>query len=79
MEQFTKETITSGINAIAAIAEAVRTAGEIPSGQLYALVCGTLTLGMYNDILGILKRAKLVEERGHLLRWVGPEIVEAKP
>jgi hypothetical protein len=71
---FTKEQVAAGVQAVAAIAEAIRGLGEVPSGKLYALVCGTLSLEAYERTVGLLKRAGLVEERNHLLTWVGPKI-----
>jgi hypothetical protein len=60
------------------IAEAVRTAKEVPSGTVYAAVCSSVTIDQYAAILGILKRTKLVEETpAHLLRWIGPVFEEA--
>lgn len=65
---------TADMIAFFALAEAIRTAGEIPSGHLYAQVMGVMSLGTYGACLQTLKGAKLVEERGNLLRWVGPVV-----
>ena len=70
----TKEQIGSTLLAVAALAEAIRTLGEIPSGHLYAQVCGELDMTAYQSAIATLKRAGLVAERNHLLTWVGPEI-----
>ena len=56
-----------------ALASAIQALGEVPSGELYARVMGHMSLATYTSIVNTLKRAKLVEERSHLLRWIGPE------
>jgi hypothetical protein len=63
------------VDVILAIAEAVRAAKEIPSGHLYAMLCGAIDLPAYRKVLGILQRAGVVEEKGHLVRWIGPEVM----
>ena len=70
--------VASVVRAIAALAEAVRELKEVPSGHLYARVMGAMTLGSYEAAVRVLKDAGLVEERGHVLRWVGPEIPETE-
>lgn len=75
--EVTKAQLGAGVQAVAAIAEAIRGLGEVPNGHLYAQVCGTLSLETYGRILGILKGAGLVSEDGNLLRWVGPKIGES--
>ena len=62
------------IGFIRATADAIRDAKQIPSGTLYAMVMGAMDLQTYNNVLGILKRTKLVTERGYLLTWTGPEV-----
>jgi len=69
-----KEHIGSALLAAAEVAEAIRKLGSVPSGELYARVCGTLELPAYQQVIALLKRAGLVSERNHLLTWVGPEI-----
>jgi hypothetical protein len=70
----TKSQAAAAVTAVAAVAEAIRSLGSIPSGQLYAQVMSYLTIEAYNRIIEILKRADLVAEENHVLRWVGPEI-----
>jgi hypothetical protein len=58
--------------AVAAIAEAVRIAGEIPAGHLYAMVLDRMPLAVFEEIVALLVRAKLVRrESSHLLVWIG--------
>jgi hypothetical protein len=56
-----------------AMTEAIRTKGEIPSGELYATVMGTMDIHTYNAILSKIKGSGLVVEKNHLLVWVGPK------
>jgi hypothetical protein len=73
-ENVTKQQIRAAIEATAAVAEAIRELRSVPNGELYAQVIGKMDLEYYNGILRTLKNAGLVEETGHVLRWVGPEI-----
>lgn len=63
---------------IAVVAETIRDLsassplGGVPSGHLYAHLMGTFTLAQYQSVIEVLKRADLVEEKNHLLTWVGP-------
>lgn len=61
-------------NVVAAIAEAIRELGSVPSGHFYAQVCGKLDLQSYDAVIALLKRAGLVSEHNHVLSWTGPKI-----
>ena len=74
----TNEQLGGAVAILAVMAEAIRAAGSMPSGHLYALVLGRMTLADYEVAIGILKRARLVEESAHVLTWTGPRI-EAEP
>lgn len=54
-----------------AIADAIKEAGEIPSGTLYVVVMSYVPLGEYEAIIDALVGAKLITNTNHLLRWVG--------
>lgn len=59
---------------IEAIAEAIRDLGNVPSGHLYAQLCGAVTLNQYEGIISILIDAGLVRRASsHLLTWIGPK------
>lgn len=65
----------AAIHAALAVAEAVRVAGSVPSGTIYALVCSCLSLAAYTAIINALKGAGLVrEDVSHLLHWSGPRL-----
>lgn len=68
----TQQQISSAIQSVAAIAEAIRSLGEVPSGELYAHVCGHLDIDQYTQVIALVKRAGLVAESNNVLRWVGP-------
>ncbi len=56
------------------IAEAIRALGSVPSGHLYARLMSHFSFEEYEQLIGILKSAKLVkEEESHLLVWIGAE------
>ena len=74
MNTTTTNQVVAAVQTVAAIAEAIRGLAEVPNGQLYAQVCGALTLDQYQQAIALLKRADLVSESGHVLRWIGPKI-----
>jgi hypothetical protein len=63
----------AALNAVKALADAIRELVSVPSGHLYASIMGSVDLATYQAIIDILKRADLVSEDGsNMLRWVGP-------
>jgi hypothetical protein len=61
------------------VCETIRELGEVPSGQLYAMLLGHLTMETYNSIIDTLIRARLVSRSNHLLTWIGPRLEPSKP
>ena len=60
---------------VLAIAETIRETSPTPAGVLYAgLMTHGCTFEQFTSIVQTLKNAKLVEERNHELRWIGPTI-----
>lgn len=59
---------------ILAISEAIRELGQVPAGELYAVMMAKgMTLAQFEAIIGQLEGAKLVRrESSHLLTWIGP-------
>ena len=71
--QPTKEQIKAAFEMTAAVAEAIRELGSVPSGELYARLMPHLDFPTYEKLIATLKGAGLVaEDKSHLLRWVGP-------
>jgi hypothetical protein len=64
----------NAIQLLAVIAETIRELGAVPSGHLYANVMSYMSLDIYNLIISTLKKAGLVEEKAHLLTWIGPTL-----
>jgi len=64
--------IKAALQVTAAVAEAIRELGNVPSGHLYAHLMGRLSLQQYESIIGLLKQTGLVTESGHELTWIGP-------
>ena len=54
----------------AILGEALKTLGEVPSGHLYAKVCGHLTLDDFNKAINHLQFAKLVTVNNYVIKWV---------
>ena len=72
--------LEAAIQALKALAEIIRHAGEVPSGELYARLMHKVTLEDYTRLIETLKRTGLVTETpGHLLRWAGPKDLGATP
>lgn len=59
---------------VLALAETIREAKEIPSGELYAILCGKLSLESYNRVIQCLLNTGLVKQKNYLLTWTGPEV-----
>ena len=60
------------VNAMTEIALAIRTAGRIPSGHLYASLMGVMGLVQYQRILETLKTAGLIKVTGsHEIIYTG--------
>lgn len=57
---------------VAAVGEVIHDLGTVPSGHLYAiLLLSGVTLSSYYACLTLLRRARFIEESGHVLTWVG--------
>lgn len=54
-----------------AIGKTVRDAGDagIPSGHIYARLMGALSLDQYNQIISILVKSGIIENKNHLLTF----------
>lgn len=66
-----KKQATAQLRIVAAIAEAIKDLGSVPSGHLYARLMGILSLDQYNQVIGILKKQGLVKEAFYELTWIG--------
>lgn len=56
---------------IKAVAEALRDAGTMPAGHLYAVLMPFgCTLGQFDTLIGTMKRAGLITEAGNVLTWI---------
>jgi hypothetical protein len=64
-----KAEVKAALGVLQAVAGAVKEAGEIPAGHLYAMVMGHLDLPTFNRIVDTLTRAAVIVRRGDLLVW----------
>ena len=54
------------------VAETIREVRQVPSGHLYAMLMGKMSIATYEAIINTLINAKLVKRDGHhMLTWVG--------
>lgn len=70
----TKEQLQAAVRILHAVAETVREASRVPSGTVYAALCGRVDLQGYQGLIRTLVNAGLIEVRSHELVWVGPRI-----
>lgn len=71
----TQKQIKSAFNVVLSATEVIREAREIPRGTLYAaLMVHGCDKPTYDKMEAVILNTGLVERRGDLLRWVGPEI-----
>lgn len=70
MPVITEEERNAVIALIKAILEAIREAGEkgIPSGHLYAVLMGKMSLSTYENIIASLKERGLIAESNNRLK-----------
>ena len=67
-----KAQVSAALEAVRAVADAIRELKRVPSGVLYSAVMSKLSLESYEKIIGTLKGAGLVREEMHELIWVEP-------
>ena len=71
----TKEQITASLRIMVAVTEAIREAGRIPSGVIYATLIGKVSHEGYQSLIRTLTNTGLVQELPtHELVWTGPEL-----
>jgi hypothetical protein len=66
---------------IIGVSETIRELGEVPSGHLFNALLMQYPATSASDfqrIIDTLKRARLVEEKSHILRWIGPALSEGE-
>jgi hypothetical protein len=67
---YTKVELAAAALMIDAVAEAIKGLGSVPSGHLYAMLTGMMTLEMYLAIIAKLQRLGMISNSGHLLTWI---------
>lgn len=67
---FTREEFRAVIQALLALADAIRELREVPAGHLYAHVASYMTADQFNRAVDLFIRAKVVERRNNVLYWV---------
>jgi len=63
--------MTAKVEILKAVASTIKDLGSVPSGHLYAQLMGRMSLSSYEGMIATLKRLGLVEEKNHLLTYVG--------
>jgi hypothetical protein len=71
--QQNKKQVAAALEIVSAIAGLIQDVGRIPSGELYALLMGKMSIETYERIIQQLINTQLVRrERSHMLVWTGP-------
>lgn len=71
----TKQELNAGMQMIIVVTEAIREAGELPEGTLYATLIGKVDAEGFEKMIAMIVRTGLVERTpSHLLRWIGPAV-----
>lgn len=65
----TKAEVAAGLNALRALADAVRELREVPAGNLYVAVMGVMSVDNFNKAIGLLVDSKVIRRDGDLLKW----------
>ena len=65
------EEIKAGIALALVAVQIVREKKSMPSGELYALLCGQVTIDGYNGLLRFLQKQNLISVQNNLVRWQG--------
>jgi hypothetical protein len=69
----TRDQLIAGLRTIRIVADAIREAGTIPAGIVYAALSHHgITLPGFESIVVILSREGLVNRIGESLVWIGP-------
>lgn len=72
MPQTTSTQRAAAFQILAAVTEAIRELGQVPSGELYARVSPTLDFEAYERIIQTIQNTGLITVKGHLITWTGP-------
>jgi hypothetical protein len=69
------EKIRAALAIVMGVADTIRELGSVPSGELYnACMMKGMSYEQYTNIILSLKGARLIEEKSHLLTWIGPKV-----
>lgn len=71
MHNLTRDEIRMATEIVFLIRDAIRDVGSIPSGHLYAQLMPYMSLGLYMQIIKLLKDSGVIREENHLLIYVG--------
>jgi hypothetical protein len=70
-ETLTPENLTAALTFAAEVGMAIKTAGSIPSGHLYASLMGRMSYEQYEGLIRLLVSQNLVLKALDRLVWIG--------
>ncbi len=65
----TKDQLSSALNVLMAVADAVKEAKSIPAGTLYAVLMGKVDKQGFDSIIRTLVNSGVIRYESHLLIW----------
>lgn len=67
----TKAEVSSAVQVVIAVGEAIKAFGKVPNGELYANLMGRMSMETYEKVIGLLIKTGAVKEENHVLIWIG--------
>jgi hypothetical protein len=71
IDSITRTQVSAAVHIVAAVGQAIKEAGQVPEGELYAVCMAHMDLSQFNSCIDTLVRCKMVRKSNHLLTWVG--------
>lgn len=73
----TRDSLRAALRMTIAAADAIKTAGQISEGMLYAAFMSKMDMAAFNGMIGILVNTGCVEKNGVMLRWNGRAVIRS--
>lgn len=65
----TKTELSAGLQALKALADAIRELGSVPNGHLYAQVMAYFSIEAYTKAIDLLCNSGVIRKSGDVLHW----------
>lgn len=71
MSEPTRSQVSAVLQMLRIVADAIKALGQVPSGELYAVLMPRMSLTTYEKMLSLLESSGVVTVSNHLITWVG--------